>query len=62
MKKAPLVLGRIAGLGGRDVTHYNIAYMLEEAREAVRKGRADREQDWHFDVIEDEDMLAEALR
>lgn len=57
----PLVLGRIVGLGGRDVTNYSVMYMAEEALAAARQGRADEPHGWHFQVIEDEDMLAQVL-
>ena len=57
----PLVLGRIVGLGGRDVTPYNVMYAAEEALDAVRKGQPDKHLDWHFEVIEDADMLSRAL-
>ena len=57
----PMVLGRIAGLGGRDVTFYDVMYMAEEALEATRRGYAQRQHAWHFETIEDEDMLAQAL-
>lgn len=60
--QAPVVLGRIIGLGGRDVTHYNVVYAAEEALAAARKGSADRPMDWHFEVIEDEEMLAQVLK
>jgi hypothetical protein len=56
-----MVLGRIAGLGGRDVTFYDVMYMAEEALEAARQGHPRRQQGWHFETIEDEDMLAQAL-
>ena len=57
----PIVLGRFVGLGGRDVTYYNVMYMAEEALEAIRKGHAKEPLAWHFDVIEDEEMLARVL-
>ena len=57
----PVVLGRIIGLGGRDVTHYNIVYAAEEALAAVNRSGSLKPLDWHFEVIEDEDMLARAL-
>jgi pyruvate ferredoxin oxidoreductase alpha subunit len=57
----PMVLGRIAGLGGRDVTFYDVMYMAEEALEAARQGHPRRQQGWHFETIEDEDMLARTL-
>ena len=57
----PMVLGRIVGLGGRDVTQYNIMYVAEEALDGVRQGGLAKQQDWHFEVIEDEDMLTQAL-
>ena len=59
--QAPIVLGRIVGLGGRDVTYYNVMYMAQEALEAVRKGRPDEPLAWHFEVIEDEEMLGQVL-
>lgn len=57
----PVVLGRIIGLGGRDVTHYNVVYAVEEALAAIGSGNGVRPLDWHFEVIEDEEMLARAL-
>ncbi|MCE2404877.1 MAG: hypothetical protein J4F43_06945 [Dehalococcoidia bacterium] len=57
----PLVMGRTVGLGGRDVTYHDVAYMVEEAFRGLDKGRIDRTQAWHFDVIEDEEMLARRL-
>lgn len=57
----PLVLGRYVGLGGRDVTNFSIMYMAEEALKAARQGHAEEQLAWHFRVIEDEDMLAQAL-
>ncbi len=57
----PVVLGRIIGLGGRDVTQYNIVYAAEEALAAAAKGHVDKPLDWHFEVIEDAEMLARAL-
>ncbi len=57
----PMILGRIAGLGGRDVTFYDVMYMAEEALEASRRGYAQRQQAWHFETIEDEEMLSQAL-
>ncbi|MBI4233378.1 MAG: pyruvate ferredoxin oxidoreductase [Chloroflexi bacterium] len=60
--KPPMVLGRVVGLGGRDVTYYSVMYAVEEAMDAVRKGRPQQELAWHFEVIEDEEMLAKALR
>jgi pyruvate ferredoxin oxidoreductase alpha subunit len=57
----PMVLGRIAGLGGRDVTYYNVMYAVEEAYEAIRRGRPEEQLAWHFESIEDEDMLREML-
>lgn len=59
---SPLVLGRTVGLGGRDVTHYDVMYMLEEALKASRQGYPDQQNAWHFDIIEDDEMLARALR
>ena len=58
----PMVLGRIVGLGGRDVTHCSVMYMAEEAMAAARQGRPDEALGWHFQVIEDEEMLARALK
>jgi pyruvate ferredoxin oxidoreductase alpha subunit len=58
----PMVLGRVLGLGGRDVTHYNIMYAVEEAFTAIRQGRVEQQLDWHFQSIEDEDMLNEMLQ
>ena len=57
----PMVLGRIVGLGGRDVTYYNVMYVAEEALDAIRKGRPNEPLAWHFEVIEDEDVLAQVL-
>jgi len=57
----PLVLGRIAGLGGRDVTHYNVMYAVAEAYNAIRRGRPEEQLAWHFESIEDEDMLNRML-
>ncbi len=57
----PVALGRIIGLGGRDVTHYNIVYAAEEALAAANQSAAVKPLDWHFEVIEDEDMLARML-
>jgi pyruvate ferredoxin oxidoreductase alpha subunit len=59
--KSPAVIGRIVGLGGRDVTYYDIAFIVEEAYGALREGQASAQHAWHFDVIEDEEMLARAL-
>ena len=59
--EAPMVLGRIAGLGGRDITYFDMMYMAEEALEATRRGHPQRQHAWHFETIEDEDMLAQAL-
>ena len=56
-----MVLGRIIGLGGRDVTHFNVVYAAEEALKATRDGSAAKPLDWHFEVIEDEDMLNRVL-
>jgi pyruvate/2-oxoacid:ferredoxin oxidoreductase alpha subunit len=58
----PLVLGRTVGLGGRDVTYYDVMYMAEEALEASSAGRAEEQSRWHFDVIEDQEMLNRMLR
>ena len=60
--KPPIVLGRFVGLGGRDVTYYNVMYMAEEALAAIRNGHAKEPLAWHFDVIEDEEMLARVLK
>ena len=57
----PAVMGRTVGLGGRDVTYYDVMYMVEEAYSSLKRGYVDTEQSWHFDVIEDEEMLARAL-
>ncbi|CAI8038787.1 Ketoisovalerate oxidoreductase subunit VorA [Geodia barretti] len=57
----PAVLGRIIGLGGRDVTHYNVVYAAEEALAACRGERTPKALDWHFEVIEDEEMLGQVL-
>jgi pyruvate ferredoxin oxidoreductase alpha subunit len=57
----PIVLGRMVGLGGRDVTYYSVMYMAEEALAAARKGQPGEPLGWHFEVIEDEEMLAQAL-
>ncbi|MFQ5878942.1 MAG: pyruvate ferredoxin oxidoreductase [Dehalococcoidia bacterium] len=46
----PLVLGRIVGLGGRDVTYYDVMAMAEEGFQAARQGKAEKELDWHFQV------------
>ena len=61
MQKAPMVLGRVVGLGGRDVTPYNVMHAMEDALEASRKGRAEEPLAWRFDVIEDEEMLEKVL-
>ncbi len=58
----PLVLGRVVGLGGRDVTYYDVMYMAEEAMRAASQGRAGEQYRWHFDVIEDQNMLDTMLR
>ncbi|MFQ6026773.1 MAG: hypothetical protein ACE5Q6_04570 [Dehalococcoidia bacterium] len=58
----PMVLGRVVGLGGRDVTYYNIMYAVEEAYTALRQGRAEQELAWHFESIEDEEMLNQMLK
>ena len=55
------MLGRIVGLGGRDVTNYSVMFMAEEALAAAKQGRAAEPHGWHFQVIEDEDMLVQAL-
>lgn len=57
----PMVLGRVVGLGGRDVTYYNVMYMAEEALAAVRQGHVAEPSAWHFEVIEDEEMLTRAI-
>ena len=57
----PVVLGRFVGLGGRDVTNFSAMYMIEEALAAAKKGYAEEPLGWHFQVIEDEAMLAQAL-
>ena len=57
----PHVTGRTVGLGGRDVTYHDVAYMAEEAFHGLANGRVDQDQTWHFDVIEDEEMLARKL-
>ncbi len=57
----PLVLGRTVGLGGRDITYYDVMYMAEEALKASRQGHPDQQYAWHFKVIEDEEMLAQEL-
>ena len=57
----PIVLGRTVGLGGRDVTYFDIMYMVEEASKAVRDGYPQEQSAWHFEVIEDEEMLARVL-
>ena len=59
--RPPLVLGRYVGLGGRDVTNFSIMYMAEEALKAARQGHAEEQLAWHFRVIEDEEMLAQAM-
>ncbi len=58
---APAVLGRTVGLGGRDVTYYNIMYMVEEGYRSLEAGGNHAQHSWHFDVIEDEEMLTRAL-
>ena len=58
---SPSVIGRTVGLGGRDVTYYDIQYMVEEGFQALDPGNLVPEQSWHFDVIEDEAMLRRAL-
>lgn len=58
---APLVLGRIVGLGGRDVPYHSVMYMAEEALAAARRGHAEEPLGWHFQVIEDDEMLTQAL-
>ena len=58
----PMVLGRTVGLGGRDVTHYDVMYMAEEGLKAARQGHPDQQAAWHFDVVEDENMLERLLR
>ena len=57
----PSVIGRTVGLGGRDVTYYDIQYMVEEGLQSLDPGNLVPEQSWHFDVIEDEAMLRRAL-
>ena len=57
----PQVIGRTVGLGGRDVTYYDIVYMVEEGFRALNPSYNIPEHAWHFDVIEDEDMLSRAL-
>ncbi len=57
----PTVIGRTVGLGGRDVTYYDIQYMVEEGFQALEPGKLVPEQSWHFNVIEDEAMLRQAL-
>ena len=57
----PHVIGRTVGLGGRDVTYYDIMYMVEEGFRALDRGSTVAQHAWHFDVIEDEDMLARTL-
>ena len=57
----PAVMGRIVGLGGRDVTYYDIMFMVEEAYSSLKNGHLDTQHGWHFDVIEDEEMLARTL-
>ena len=58
---SPAVMGRIVGLGGRDVTYYDVMYMVEEAYSSLAGTRVHAQHGWHFDVIEDEEMLARAL-
>ena len=43
----PLVLGRVAGIGGRDVTPEDIIHLTEEGFAAI-KGEAVEEFRWHF--------------
>jgi hypothetical protein len=57
-----MVLGRTVGLGGRDVTHYDVMYMAEEGLKAARQGHPDQQAAWHFDVVEDENMLGRLLQ
>ena len=58
----PMVLGRTVGLGGRDVTHFDVMYMVEEAVKAARQGYPDQQSAWHFEVVEDEEMLDRLLK
>ncbi len=48
LEKRPLILGRVAGIGGRDVTYYDVAFMVEEALAAAGGGPVQREIAWHF--------------
>ena len=57
----PHVLGRTVGLGGRDVTYYDVMYMAQEALKASRQGYPDQQSAWHFEVIENEEMLARLI-
>ena len=59
---SPAVIGRIVGLGGRDVTYYDVMYMVEEAYRSLKKGSVDVQHGWHFDIIEDAEMLARAVK
>ncbi len=45
----PIILGRTAGIGGRDVTYYDIAQILEEGLSAAAGKKVDIQR-WHFHV------------
>ncbi|WXG43103.1 MAG: pyruvate ferredoxin oxidoreductase [Promethearchaeati archaeon SRVP18_Atabeyarchaeia-1] len=46
MGRQPLVLGYVAGLGGRDITPDHQKAMFEEAAKALEKGETEREEKW----------------
>jgi hypothetical protein len=49
MKQQPLVLGFIAGLGGRDITPTHQKEILQETIRTLEQGNLKQEQRW-FDL------------
>jgi len=49
----PKIIGRVAGIGGNDVTYFDFLRMIGEAKEAMEGKGSVPPMDWHFESTQD---------
>jgi pyruvate ferredoxin oxidoreductase alpha subunit len=53
LDERPKVIGRVAGIGGNDVTYFDFLKMISEARNVLEGKGSVPPLDWHFEIVQD---------
>lgn len=53
LDQRPKVVGRVAGIGGNDVTYFDFLKMIQEAKKVLNGKVSVPPLDWHFESIQD---------